>query len=109
MDCFRAHGSENFILDHVSMSWSSDKNIVPTLFSDRYTIQWCLISESFNHKQHAYAMIVGGAHSSWHHNLLAHHVSRTPRLSELARCDWRNNVVYDWGHTSAYGEFTWLN
>ena len=54
-------------------------------------------------------MIVGGQHSSWHHNLLADHVSRAPRLSILARCDWRNNVVYNWGHTSAYGELTWLN
>jgi len=109
IDCLRAHSSEDFIIDHVSMSWSSDKAIVPTEFSDRYTVQWCLIAESTNHKHHAFAMIVGGIHSTWHHNLLADHVSRNPRLSQIARCDWRNNVIYNWGHTSAYGEFTWLN
>jgi pectate lyase len=109
LDCLRAHSSEHFILDHLSMSWSSDKAIVTSEFSDHFTVQRCLISESFNHKGHAFAMIAGGIHSSWHHNLLADHISRNPRLSILSRCDWRNNVIYNWGHTAAYGELTWVN
>jgi hypothetical protein len=107
MDCLRSEGnSENFILDHVSMSWSRDKNMV--LYGDRYTVQWCVFSEALNSMNHAFAVCSNGR-ASFHHNLLAHNLSRTPRFGISSRCDWRNNVNYDWGHTGAYGELTWIN
>ena len=53
--------------------------------------------------------IIGGDRSSWHHNLYAHCGSRNPRFAGLCRCDFRNNVIYDWGGACGYGEFREVN
>jgi hypothetical protein len=39
---------------------------------DRYTVQWCIISEGNNQQKHAFATILGGDRSTSHHNLFAH-------------------------------------
>ncbi len=60
---------------------------------------------------HGYGGIWGGKKASFHHNLLANHDSRNPRLGEEAGkafaltdlVDLRNNVVYNWGGNSCYG------
>jgi len=75
-------------------------------------VQWCLISESLYQSvhvkgHHGFGGIWGGQGASWHHNLLAHHSSRNPRIvgksvgGQLA--DVRNNVIYNWGYNSTYG------
>lgn len=54
---------------------------------------------------------MGGGRTTYHHNLIAHHDSRTPRYvfrsgddtSKEHPTDWRNNVVYNWGGNGAYG------
>lgn len=54
---------------------------------------------------------MGGGRTSYHHNLIAHHDSRTPRYvfrstdptTKEHPTDWRNNVIYNWGGNGAYG------
>jgi len=99
---------KNIIIDHVSASWSVDETM-SIYHCENITVQWCLISESMyqsNHVKgaHGFGGIWGANHSTYHHNLLAHHVSRNPRFaSGCGYTDYRNNVVYNWGYNSTYG------
>jgi hypothetical protein len=97
------------ILDHVTASWSVDETF-SYYVNTNFTAQWCLMSESLyasHHEKgpHGYGGIWGSTNSSWHHNLLAHHTSRTPRVDgEITNnVDMRNNVIYNWGFNSCYG------
>ena len=103
------NGAHDDIADHLSLSWSTNKILSTTKFSDRITIQWCILSESLNIDGHGYASIAGGNRVTWHHNLFAHNFSRNPRFQGAVDADFRNNVVYDWGEKSTYGEFDRLN
>lgn len=102
-------GAKNCIADHLSLSWSTSKMLSTTKGSDLITIQWCILSESLNFAGHGYASIAGGNRVTWHHNLLAHNQSRNVRFQGMVEADFRNNVIYDWGDTAAYGEFDRLN
>src|SRR5262249_25552847 len=103
-DCISIYDCDNFIVDHCSAHFGTDEVLSATGLCDRYTIQWCMISEGLNYVNHSMGSILGGFRSSWHHNLYAHCRSRNPRFAGLIRCDFRNNVVYDWGDMTAYGE-----
>ena len=106
----------NVILDHCSFSWSMEENV--TAYDNNYTtFQWCIFSEglycSKNAKgARAYAAQWGGEHSTMHHCLLAHSMSRSPRFNGVRQenhdrkvdSEFFNNVIYNWGKpNSIYG------
>ena len=114
-DALEARFHKDIIIDHCSMSWSTDETA--TFYAnENTTLQWSIISESLKNSvhekgSHGYGGIWGGKKASFHHNLLAHHDSRNPRFGEEAGkvfaltdlVDVRNNVIYNWGSNSAYG------
>lgn len=104
---------KNIIVDHCSVSWSVDE-CCSVYGNEHMTVQWCLIAQSLRMSTHAkeahgYGGNWGGKGATYHHNLLAHHDSRVPRLGNRPMyagrdtTDFRNNVYYNWGGNGCYG------
>ena len=112
-DGFGGFDYRDLIIDHCSVSWSFDE-CLSVLGNINTTVQWCLVAQSMvnvGHSKgnHGYGGNWGGSGASFHHNLIAHHTSRTPRLGPRPstqldeRMDMRNNVIYNWGGNGCYG------
>jgi len=117
-DAFSSIKKSNIIIDHCSMSWSTDE-VCSVYAGHSTTLQRNIISEPLNFsyhfekgdkdfENHGYGGILGGLHTSFHHNLYAYCVSRTPRFNgtwhtETELVDFKNNVIYNWGTNNVYG------
>ena len=112
-DGLGAMDRKNIIVDHCSVSWSIDE-CLSVYGSKDITVQWCISSQSLvnaGHSKgsHGYGGNWGGSGASYHHNLMIHHTSRTPRLGPRPgtqkdeRMDLRNNVIYNWSGNGCYG------
>ena len=112
-DGFGGMDQQDWMIDHCSVSWSIDE-CLSVLGNKNTTVQWCLVAQSLvnsGHSKgaHGYGGNWGGSGASFHHNLIAHHTSRTPRLGPRPttqldeRMDMRNNVIYNYGSNGCYG------
>lgn len=104
---------KDLIVDHCSVSWSIDE-CLSVYGSKNITVQWCIADQSLvnaghSKGKHGYGGNWGGSGASYHHNLMAHHTSRVPRLGPRQgtqldeRMDLRNNVFYNWAGEGCYG------
>jgi len=122
-DAFGGRFNTKTIIDHCSMSWSTDEAF-SFYQGDSTTLQWNLISEPLNYsyhfetgdtnfEEHGYGGVWGSRNGSFHHNLIAHCKGRMPRFSGSGgltpavqgaeKCDFRNNVIYNWISYSTNG------
>ncbi|MBQ7265242.1 MAG: hypothetical protein IJS61_04000 [Firmicutes bacterium] len=111
---------KDFIVDHCSVTWSVDEAF--SAYANRnFTAQYNIIAQSLYNSvhekgAHAYGGIWGGENVSFHHNLIAHHYSRMPRIGTSATVsnynddpdtdgliDIKNNVFYNWVTRPGYG------
>ena len=108
--------ADTIIIDHCCFGWSGEENM--TIYDNHFTtVQWTIVHEGLYNAGHpkgarGYGSQWGGSPSSYHHNLLAHNVSRSPRINGASNVnqdrnvlmEYYNNVNYNWGGAgSCYG------
>lgn len=119
---------DHCIMDHCSISWSSDEG-TSSRNARNITFQRNLVSEALHHsyhyrandrskyETHAFAGSISGSIGSYHHNLLAHCTDRNWSLAGgynqsgmyTGVLDIRNNVVYNWTARTTDGGVARMN
>ncbi|HEY3761666.1 MAG TPA: thrombospondin type 3 repeat-containing protein [Verrucomicrobiae bacterium] len=119
---------DNCIIDHCSISWSSDEG-TSSRSARNITFQRNLVAEALQHsyhyraddrskyETHAFAGSISGDIGSYHHNLVADCTDRNWSLAGgltqggkyAGYLDIRNNVVYNWTARTTDGGVAELN
>jgi len=119
---------DNCIMDHCSISWSSDEG-TSSRGAHNITFQRNIVAEALHHgphyrasdrtklETHAFAGSISGDIGSYHHNLLADCTDRNWSLAGglnqsgayAGYLDIRNNVVYNWMARTTDGGVKELN
>lgn len=119
---------DNCIIDHCSISWSSDEG-TSSRGARNITFQRNIVAEALHHgphyrandrtklETHAFAGSISGDIGSYHHNLLADCTDRNWSLAGglnqgghyAGHLDIRNNVVYNWTARTTDGGVAELN
>ena len=106
-DVLTIDNCENFILDHVSLSWGID-GICDTRGCKDYTIQWSIFSEALHdsiHPKGPHAMCGSFrgplGNGTIHHSIFASSRDRHPTIGGSVKepewiIDFRNNVIFNW-------------
>ncbi len=110
-----AKGS-NSIIDHCSMSWTTDEQWGLYSNNEYYTVQYSVIGPADSwggHSKgiHGFGLMMGKGYSTFDHNLIVHNVSRNIRGKVVGTetADFTNNVIYNWAYQTAYGTIGHLN
>lgn len=99
------------IIDHVSMSWSTDELIQTGPSSSDLTVQWSLIYEGLSKSthvsgEHSKGPFLKGNRATFHMNYIAHNTRRTPNITSASvsahQVDMINNIFYN--SREAFGE-----
>lgn len=128
MDGAGLSSCDNCIIDHCSISWSSDEG-TSSRSAKNITFQRNIVAEALHHgphyragdrtkkETHAFAGSISGDIGSYHHNLLADCTDRNWSLAGgldqsghyAGHLDIRNNVVYNWTARTTDGGVKELN
>lgn len=106
--------SKNVIVDHCSMSWGTDETLNTWHGAEDITVQWSIVSEALHHNDHGFAATLGGVRASYHHLLIANCPGRNPSIGgnhahQTRNMDFRNSVIYNFGHRTFDGKPTSVN
>ena len=123
-----AENCANYIFDHCTFGWSVEENM-NTADSHFLTVQYSIVHEGLYDAGHSkgargYGSQWGGSPATYHHNLLAHNKSRSPRFNGargedyVVFMEYINNVNFNFGsnggcyggeNTAAITEYNGLN
>lgn len=121
-DNIGGHPQGQIIVDHCTASWGRDENLSLYRWVERQpdsdspygpdgdvkhpvanlTVQYCISSEALG-PGHEFGGTWGGQDSTFHHNLFACNTGRNPSIGMSGEFDYRNNVVFNWGHRTMDG------
>lgn len=115
-DAWGGSDGSNSIIDHCSIGWSNDEQWGLYSNNMNQTVQYSIIGPSncvSTHAKgaHGFGVMFGKGQNSWHHNMIAHNISRNFRgkVEKTNSMDFVNNVMYNWGYQTGYGTLGHIN
>ena len=95
--------AHDIIIDHVSMSWTTDEMVSTWYAVHNVTFMENIISESLSYSthpegEHGTGVLIGSdgtEYISLHRNLLAHNRHRNPRIGTTGLVNMTNNIIYN--------------